>query len=94
MIWFTANSSNGTVAITMGLGTSAVNGTEQTISDESTTPSGVSFSSPASKAAGLPLGNLPAGQWKAVWLKRVVSASATVDDAVTYSVKVEGDSNA
>lgn len=91
VIWFLSNNTSGRV--TMGLGTSAINGVEQTVANENTAPAGVSFSQPASKGAGLALGSIPAGQHKAVWLRRLVApATGAVND--TYQIRVEGDTAA
>lgn len=58
--------------IDIGLGTSAVSGTEQTVGNELTAPSGVTFSHPLTYASSLVIGNLTAGQWKALWQRRTV----------------------
>ena len=63
-------------SLAIGVGTSAVNGTEQTVANESTAPAGVAFSEPASNGSGLALGDLPAGQHRAIWLRRTVTAAA------------------
>ena len=63
------------------------------IANENTAPSGVSFSSPTTKSAGLSLGDIPAGQCKAFWFKRTATNSAALNnDGVT--VQVEGDTTA
>lgn len=82
--WISANTPLAGTTIDIGVGTSAVNGTEQTIASETTAPSGVTFSAPASAAAGLALGNIPPGQHRALWIRRTVSAgsgSAPADSA-------------
>ena len=48
----------------------------QSVADESTAPSGVSFSAPTSKATGIALGDIAAGTTKRLWLKRTVTAGA------------------
>lgn len=63
-------------SVEIGLGTSAVNGTEQTVANGTTAPTGVTFSAPADKPSGLVIGDIPAGQHKAVWVKLVVNAGA------------------
>jgi hypothetical protein len=64
-----------------------------TIADETTAPSGVSFSSPTTKSAGLSLGDIPAGQCKAFWFRRTATNSAALNnDGVT--VQIEGDTSA
>ena len=91
VIWLTANTTGNRIAI--GVGTAAINGTEQTLANESTAPSGVTFSQPASKGAGLALGSIPAGQHKAVHIRRTVAASTSAADD-TFSLRVEGDTAA
>ena len=76
--------------VEIGLGTSAVAGTEQSVANEVTAPNTVTFSNPV---VGNPLeiGDLSPNQHKAVWVKREITA-----DAVGYSddnvvIKVIGD---
>lgn len=92
VVWISSNTTSTDDEVDIGVGTAAVNGTEQTVANESTAPSGVTFSHPTTKGAGLALGNLPAGQHKAVWIRRVVGASAAAKDANAYNVTAEGDS--
>ncbi|MGI4937999.1 MAG: hypothetical protein ACRYF5_14855, partial [Janthinobacterium lividum] len=51
--WFPANTPSTSTVVELGVGTSAVNGTEQTVTDENTAPSGVTFVAGATKAAGV-----------------------------------------
>lgn len=63
------------------------------VPDESTAPSGPSFSAPTSKGAGLALSDIPAGQCKAIWVRRTAANSAAIDtDGVV--IRVEGDTAA
>ncbi len=57
------------------------------IANETTAPTGVSaFSSPTTKAAGLSLGTLTAGQVKAVWVRRTAANTGAVNnDGVTLA---------
>jgi len=51
-----------------------------TIANETTAPSGVgAFSSPTTVATGLVIGDLTAGQVRAVWIKRTAANSAALD---------------
>lgn len=57
------------------------------VGNETTAPAGVAFSSPTTVGAGIALGNIPAGQCKAIWIRR--SAANTValsGDGVTIAV--------
>lgn len=92
-IWIQANTPSGDTDVAIGLGSSAVNGTEQTIADESTAPTGgVTFSQPTTFAGGLSIGDIPFGQHKAVWIRRVVNAAAAAY-ADSFTLRVQGDTN-
>lgn len=61
-----------------------------TIANEATPPSGVTFSTPLSKPAGLSVADVPAGSCFAVWLRRTATNSAAKDaDGVT--IEASGD---
>jgi len=94
VIWVSSNTTSASDEVDIGVGTAAVNGTEQTVANETTAPSGVTFSHPTTKGTGLSLGSLPAGQHKAVWVRRTVTAGAGAIDANAYNITVEGDSAA
>ena len=86
--WIVSNTTGARIAI--GLGTSAVNAIEQTVANEATAPTTVAFTQPATKGAGLSIGNIPAGQTKAIWVRRTVAASTPAAND-TYTLRVEGD---
>lgn len=90
-IWISSNTPSAGTSIAIGLGTAAVNGEEQTVANESTAPSGVTFSEPSSEGAALTPANLPAGQHIALWVRRTINAgtSAFTDDAATIELKVD-----
>lgn len=64
------------------------------IANESTAPTGTgAFSSPTTKGAGLSIGDIAAGEVKAVWVRRTAANSAALDnDGVT--IRIEGDTAA
>ena len=84
--WISAQTPLAGTVLAMGLGSSAVNGTEQTVVDESIVPVGVTFSEPASFAAGLVIGDIPLGQHKALWLRRTVTAGSGSSPNDTWSL--------
>jgi hypothetical protein len=90
-VWIQANTAGSEIAI--GVGSAAINAVEQTVANESTAPSAVTFSQPANLAAGLALGDIPAGQHKAVWVRRTIAASAAAS-AKTYQLAVGCDTAA
>lgn len=89
VLWLTANTPSGSTDINIGLGTSAINGTEQTVGSENTAPTGVTFTISATKAAGLALGTIPPGQHRAVWLRRIVVGGAPAAATDTANIRVE-----
>lgn len=89
VIWIQQNTTNSEISI--ALAAEAVNVTMATIANESTAPSGITFSQPANKAAGLSIGNIPAGQFKGIWVKRDIGAATLAEDAAEFHIKVEGD---
>jgi hypothetical protein len=92
VVWIQSDTTGADSDISIAVGTAAINGTEQTIANESTAPSGVTWSDAAvSRATGLALGNLPAGQHKAVWIRRTITAGSTPQAADTCSVQAGGD---
>ena len=92
VLWIDTNTTGDRIAV--GLGSSAINGEEQTVANEGTAPTGgVTFSQPASKGAGISLGSLPPGQHRAVWLRRTIPASTGAANH-SYTLRVEGDTAA
>lgn len=70
------------------------NGTAERLSDETTAPSGgESFSAPTTKAGGLTIGTLAAGDYYPICIRRIVNASSSAYDANNYKIKVEGDTS-
>jgi hypothetical protein len=90
-IWIQTNTAPSDTQIAIGLGSSAVSGTEQTVANEATAPvGGVTFSEPTNEAGGLALTDLAPGASKAVWIRRTITAgAAAVNDS--YTIRVKGD---
>lgn len=91
-VWIQTNTPSPTTTVAIGIGTSAQGGTEQTVADEGTAPSGVSFNEPSDFAAGIALGDIPNGGHRAVWVRRTVNAG-TAAVADSFTIRVQGDSN-
>ena len=90
-IWIQANTTATRIAI--GLGASAINGTETATANEAAVPAGVSFSTaPINLATGLVIGDIPPGQHKAVWLRRTVAPGATLTTD-NFTLRVQCDTN-
>lgn len=93
-IWISTNTPSTDTSAEIALGTSAVSGTEQTIADEDTAPSGTTFSTATNEGASLSIGDLDAGEWKAIWIKRIVDSSAAAYNADGMTITVKGDTAA
>lgn len=93
-VYINTNTPSSDTSAEIGLGTSAVNGTEQTVANESTAPTSVTFSTAAGSGNALSIGNIPAGQHKAIWVKRIVNAGAAAYNADSVIIRVEGDTAA
>jgi len=76
VVYIQTNTSQTDNDLEIGVGSSGVNGTEQTVANETTAPTGVTFSSAAGSGNSLAIGDIPAGQHIAVWIRRVVNAAA------------------
>jgi hypothetical protein len=90
-VWIRTNTPLAGTTIDIGVGTAAVNATEQTIANETAAPSGVTFSAPSTNTAGLALGNIPAGQHKAFWVRLTVTAGSgsSLNDTFTWDYDCE-----
>lgn len=91
-IWIQTQTPSGDTDVAIGLGAAAVNATETATADESTAPGSVSFSAPSSSAGGLTIGDIPAGQHKAVWVRRTINAAAAAYSD-SFTLRVQGDTN-
>jgi len=60
------------------------------IATETTAPATQTFSAPTTKATGLALADIPAGQVKGIWLRRTAANSAALDND-GFTVSVSGD---
>lgn len=91
-IYLPTNTPSSDTTVDIGLGTSAVSGTEQTVANENTAPTGVTFSAAATQGAALTIGDLAPGATKAVWLRRTVNAGAVAAND-SFTVRVICDTN-
>lgn len=91
-VWIQTNTPSATTTVAIGLGTSAQGGTEQTVVNEGTAPSGVTFTEPSDFAGGIALGDIPNGGHRAVWVRRTVNAG-TAAVADSFTIRVQGDTN-
>ena len=67
---------------------------EGPVANENTAPSGESFTSPTDYAGGLSMGNIPAGQHYAFWIRRTITAGTGAANAQDARIKVDCDTAA
>lgn len=96
--WISAEVSGG-ASVAIGVDTTAASAIGSasaqalTVANETTAPAGVSFSTATTKGAGVSLGDIPAGQCRAIWVRRTAANNAAVDsDGAT--IRCEGDTAA
>jgi hypothetical protein len=88
--WLSANTPSGSTVLEISVGSSAINGTEQTIASEQTAPAGVTFVMASTVDGGVALGDIPPGQHRAIWLRRTLAAGAPALKPDTFTVRVDG----
>ena len=94
LLWISANTPSADTTIDIGLSAQGLTATATAVANESTAPAGVSFSAPASKAAGLAVGDLAAAAYVGVWIRRTVTAGAAAYNSDTATLRIEGDTAA
>ena len=94
VVYIETNTPSEDTAVRIALGTSAINGTEQTIGDEDTEPSGVSWSTADGVGNALSIGNIPPGEHKAIWVEWTVDTDAAAYNNDSVEIVVRGDTAA
>jgi len=86
-VYVNSETAFGTVNATIALGNAAVSATETATADETTAPvPALTFVEATGEANGLLIGDLTAGQYKAVWIKLVVPAATTANNNYTIEL--------
>lgn len=90
--YIASQTSSGDTSVTVALAGEAKNTAVETVSNETTAPSGETFSAPANFSGGIALGDLAAGDYRGFWVKYIVNSSATAS-LDSYTLGVQGDTN-
>lgn len=93
-MWLSQNTPSEDTTVTIGFGTANVNDEEQTIANETTAPTGVTFHTAADIDNHLTTNDIPKEQIKAIWIKLVVSANATETALDNYIIALRSDTPA
>ena len=91
-LWIDSLTTSADTEFDIALAGEGLNGTMETVANESTAPAGETFTRPVTKAGGLTLGNIPFGQHYGFWIRRTVNQNAAAAND-TGSVRVEGDTD-
>ena len=93
-IYISADSTGADTDIAIALAGEGVNGTAETVANEGTAPTGETFSTPTTEGGALTIGDIPAGQHQAIWVRRTVSAGASAATGLSATFTVVGDTAA
>lgn len=88
-IYLSLNTPSSSTVLGIGIGTSVIGGIEQTIPTEDSAPIGVFFDNAINVSQGI--GSIPARSWKALWLRRVVTAGAGASASDGATLVAQGD---
>ena len=90
VFWIQSQTSSGDTSVLIAVSLEAKNTAIEVLANEETAPSGISFTAPANKAAGIVIGDLDQNDNRGHWIQYIVNAaaSATLDE---YTIKAEGD---
>ena len=91
-VWIDTNTPAGD---TIEIGIESSKGSpKQSIANENTAPTGITFSAPSNKENGLNLGDLLPGDVYMIWVKRIVPPSTAAYNTNYFILKFEGDTAA
>lgn len=94
LVFIQNNTDSTDTSAEIALGTSAIDGVEQTIPDEDTAPTGTTFDTADGETNALEIGDIPAGEHKAIWIKRIVEENAAAFNSDGMTIGVKGDTGA
>lgn len=89
VIYISADSANGSDIVDLAIADEAENVAMETIANESTAPTGPTFSHPTTFGGGIAIADLSANDERGVWIRRTISASAP-SGSITNTLTVEG----
>jgi hypothetical protein len=90
--WISSLTSSADTEFDVAVAAEAAGVSMASIADEQTAPTGVTFSRPTTKGAGLVLGDIAHNSFRGLWTRRTVTAGAAAAND-TGTIRTEGDSN-
>lgn len=93
-VWISQKTPAATEEIQIGMGTASKGGTEQSVANENTTPTGVTFIDASTSSTALDVGDLSnsagGNSHKAIWIKRIVNPNTKAFKSNFFVIRVEG----
>ena len=94
-IWISTNTPSTFTEVAIALAGEAVGvSVAETVGNESTAPTGPTFTTPASEGAALTIGDIPALSRKGIWIRRNVTGGAAAYNTDSAVLTVKGDTAA
>lgn len=94
-VWIQTQTPDTETSADIALAAAAVNATETAVANEGTAPGGgVTFSAPSTEGAALTIPDIPAGQHKAIWVRRTVNAAAAAYNTDSVVIRIKCDTAA
>ena len=94
IVWISVNTPSSYSEVQIALADEGVGATAETVVNESTAPTGPSFSEAASSTTALSLGDLAPGAYYGVWIRRTITANAPAFANDTFTLTVRGNTSA
>ena len=93
-VYISQNSTSADSEMDIAQADDGLNATMETVANESTAPTGPTFSHPTTYAGGIDYGNIPFSQKYGLWCKRVINAGAAAITPDEVRFKVDCDTDA
>lgn len=88
--WLSANTPSDSTVVALGLGASGLNGAEPAVVNEDSMPAGIVFVPASSAGTGVSLGDIPPGQSRAIWVRRIVAQGAATAASDSAQIRIDG----
>ncbi len=92
--YISSQTTSGDTSIEISVATEVADATIQTIVNEDTAPTGQTYISATGVAEGQDMGDLAAGSYRGVWIKRIVTAGATAYGSDEATIGCRGETTA
>lgn len=95
VLWIVSSTTSADTNIAIAQATNGTSSAIVSTANEGTAPGVVgSFVEATTKATGVTLGNIAAGAWVGIWIRRTVAVSTVAYSSDTATIRIEGDTAA